>query len=245
MTRHPAQTDPTACGFTLIEVIVALTLFAIIGGIIFSSLQMSLTIYERSQDRIEEAVRHRALLDLMKRQLGSLYPLRPTAAFASQEGQGTVEDPVDSLMQSQVPLFFGTESHVTFITVAPRTLRRSRGLSVVTYGLAEDEYGDPYVGALEIQFTGTESFLVMADPTGLEGKPVTLIPEVDRLAFEYYGYDPQIEGYQWFNYWSGDEMQNVPLAIRIHYNDSHLTVPINANFPGNRLRMGIQNLIQQ
>lgn len=245
MKGPTALTDPTARGFTLIEVIVALTLFAIMGGIIFSSLQMGLISYERSQDRIEEAVRHRALLDLIKRQLGSLYPLRPTAAFASQDGGTDGGDPVDSLMQSQVPLFFGTESHVTFITVAPQSLRRSRGLSVVTYGLAEDEYGDPYLGALEIQFTGTASFLMMADPAGLEGKPLTLIPSIDQLAFEYYGFDPQGDGYHWFSYWSGDEMQNVPLAIRIHYNESQLTIPINANFPANRLRMGIQNLIQQ
>lgn len=245
MTTAEVRRCSAVRGFTLIEVIVALTLFAIMGGIIFSSLQMGLISYERSQDRIEEAVRHRALLDLMKRQLGSLYPLRPTAAFASQEGQMNGGDPIDSLMQSQVPLFFGTESHVTFITVAPQTLRRSRGLSVVTYGLAEDEYGDPYLGALEIQFTGVESFLIMAEPTGLEGKPLILVPDIELLAFEYYGYDPQTQGYHWFTYWSGDEMQNVPLAIRIHYNDSHLTVPINANFPGNRLRMGIQNLIQQ
>jgi len=232
-------------GFTLIEVIVALTLFAIMGGIIFSSLQMGLVSYEKSQDRIEEAVRDRVLLDLMKRQLGSRYPLRPTAAFASPDSEMSGGAPIDNLMQSQIPLFFGTESHVTFITVAPQSLRQSRGLSVVTYGLAEDEYGDPYLGALEIQFTGVDSFVVMTEPTRLEGKPLILIPDVEHLAFEYYGYDPQSQGYQWFTYWSGEEMLNVPLAIRIHYNNSHLTVPINANFPGNRIRMGIQGLIQQ
>ncbi|UCF39497.1 MAG: prepilin-type N-terminal cleavage/methylation domain-containing protein, partial [Acidobacteriota bacterium] len=48
-------------GFTLLELIVAFTILALLAGMVFSSLRLSLSSYEKSQERLEEEARRRVL----------------------------------------------------------------------------------------------------------------------------------------------------------------------------------------
>ena len=107
-----------------------------------------------------------------------------------------------------LPFFYGASDLVTFITVAPLMFHENPGLTVVCYGLSEDERGNVYLGAMEIPFTGFDSYSRMVEIP--EGKPLPLIKDVFELQFEYYGYDPQLQDYQWYDFWSGEEMRSVP-----------------------------------
>jgi len=79
----PRQLSAVSCqlsasrGFTLLEVIIAFTILGLMSGIIFSSFRMSLNSYEKSQERLDVEARKRVLQDLIKRQIGSLFPVRP------------------------------------------------------------------------------------------------------------------------------------------------------------------------
>jgi prepilin-type N-terminal cleavage/methylation domain-containing protein len=225
-----------SAGFTLLELIVAFTIMALVAAMAFAGLRVALNSYAASQTRLEEAARERVLIDHMKRQIGSLYPLTPSAAFAS-DSQEEME-PVDleaQMLAAQSPLFYGDADSVTFITVAPLVLTENPGLTVVRYGLAQNEFGDFYLGAMEARYTGRGVFLTMADLP--RGKPLPLVENVQDLQFQYYGYDWASESYQWFDYWNGEEMSVVPEAIRITYDEDYAIVPINANFAG-----GVGNL---
>lgn len=222
----PGRTgDP---GFTLLELMVAFTIMAMITLALFFSFRMALNSYQKGQDRITEEAYNRVLEDQIKRQIGSLFPLRPAMSLTGLQQQQQAAPGQNMLMLSQIPLFFGTSQSVTFITVAPLLLLENPGLTVVRYGWAEDEQGKRYLGAMETRYLGFESFTQMTDRP--RGKPLPLVKNVEDLRFEYYGYDQQSQAYNWYDSWNASETLAVPQAIRIHADKKVITVPINAIF---------------
>jgi hypothetical protein len=111
-------------------------------------------------------------------------------------------------------------------------LQENPGLTIVRYGLAQDEAGVFFLGALETRYLGLGSFMSMVNSPG--GEPLPLIERVEDLEFLYYGYDPQSENYQWTSSWIGEERLAVPQAVKISYDEKHLMIPINASFFGTR-----------
>lgn len=228
------QGTRVAPGFTLIELIISLTILALMAGIVFSALRMAVNTFDRSQIRIDEAATKRVLFEQIKRQIGSLFPVRPTGGFvlASDPNQ-QLADPVAQMQAAQAPLFDGEPDFVTFVTVAPLVLIENPGLTVVRYGLAQNEHGDYYLGSMESRYTGQESFNLMV--TAPHGKPLPLVDKLRTLSFQYYGFDPNSSSYAWYSTWRGDEMGSVPEAIRVNFDSEYVLVPINANFLGGNL----------
>ncbi len=228
-------------GFTLLEVIISLTILALMAGMVFSSLRLALNSYEKSQGRLVEEAERRVLFDHIKRQIGSLFPLQPTVSRIGGAEQAQMAGDMGArLAMSQVPLFYGDPDFVTFITVAPLILHENPGLTVVRYGLAQNNSGGHYLGSMEARYTGLESFLAMA---GLpEGEPLHLKEGIQSLEFQYYGYDPQAQVYDWFTSWSGEELGSVPDAIRLTFDNEYIVVPVNAKFFGGNLRNRLRGL---
>ena len=133
-------------GFTFLELTLAFTILALMAGLIFSSFRVSLNSYEKSQERLDEEARERVLQDLIKRQIGSLFPVRPSASFLDLQ-EADAQQPQQSRIFAQMPLFSGTSEAVTFATVAPLMLQENPGLTIVHYGLAQDERGQYLSGS--------------------------------------------------------------------------------------------------
>ena len=232
---------PAASGFTLLELIVAFTILSLMAGVVFSSFRLALNSYEKSQERLEFEARRRVLQDLIKRQIGSLFPVRPSASFLDIQQAEAQGQPLPAF--TRIPLFYGTPDSVTFATVAPLMLQENPGLTIVRYGLAQDEAGDFFLGALEARYLGMGSFMAMVDAP--DGDPLPLIEQVTDLEFIYYGVNPQSESYEWTSNWTGEEMLAVPQAIKISYDEHHLIVPVNASFFRTQGRQGFQRSIQR
>jgi prepilin-type N-terminal cleavage/methylation domain-containing protein len=226
-----SQLSRATRGFTLIELIISLTILALMAGIVFSALRMAVNTFDRSQIRIDKAATQRVLFEMIKRQIGSLYPVRPSAGFvmASDPNQ-QLADPIAQMQAAQAPLFDGEPDFVVFVTVAPLVLIENPGLTVVRYGLAQNEFGDYYLGSMELRYTGQESFNLMV--TAPSGKPLPLVDKLQTLSFQYYGFDQNTSSYAWFPIWRGDEMGGVPEAIRINFDSGYVLVPVNAIFGG-------------
>jgi type II secretory pathway pseudopilin PulG len=231
-------------GFTLLEFLIAFALLALMAAAMFGSFRVAVNSYEKSQTRMDAKARERALEDLIRRQVGSLFPMRATGGFMLTEEDPTELSPelqVNSAqaLMGQAPLFNGTNQSMTFVTVAPLRLIQNPGLTVVRYGLAEDEWGRPYLGAMETRFSGLGSFQQMVEIPA--GKPIPLVEGVEEVAFEYYGYLAELQIYQWFEEWYGDQMMAVPLAVRITAGDRIFVVAINATSFGRGRAANIRN----
>ena len=225
-------TRGSTSGFTLIEFLIAATLLTLMGAVVFGSLRVALNSYTKSQDILDAEGKRRALENLVRRQLGSLYPLMPllnvgglaveTLEEVSMPGTSREINP----MQSQSPLFYGSSTVIVFVTVAPFDMLRKPGLTVVRYGQAEDEWGNRYFGAMENRYTGPESFYEMIEVP--QGKPIPIIENVDDLAFEYYLFDQQSGFGEWYQEWSALGVLGTPNAIRITAGKIQIVVAINA-----------------
>ena len=238
-------------GFTLIEFLIAATLLALMGAAVFGSLRVALNSYARSQERLHEDGRQRVLEDMVRRQLGSLYPLVPPLRISTgntnpmqvqmpgvtQGGLPAAQNP----LQATAPLFYGSSSALTFVTVAPFETIQNPGLTVVRYGHAEDEWGDRYFGAMEIRYRGPESFYEMVEVPA--GAPIPVIKNVKDLSFEYFEFDPQIGIGEWYAEWSSVDAMAVPSAIRISADDLKIVVLINTiTVPASATGQSLRNL---
>ncbi len=230
------QDRPRQPGFTILEFLIAFAILGLMGVIMFSTFRLSLNSYHKSQEQIDQKARQRTLEDLIRRQIGSLFPLRPVAGFRFDQ-QLAQSSSATALRQAQLsslsrsltsppPLFYGTADSVTFVTLAPLNLLENAGLTVVRYGLAEDELGRGYLGAMEMRFIGQQSFDTMAAIP--PGKPLTMVDNVETVGFEYYGPDSEGLSWDWYDQWDSAEVGSVPNAIRVRFNDETLCVPINA-----------------
>jgi len=226
-------------GFTLIEVIVAFTILGLLALTLFMAFRLSVNSYQKGQERMEKEAQKRVLEDQIKRQLGSLYPLRPAISIANLQQTGM--DPAEAMAFAQIPLFHGSAETMTFITVAPLMLHENPGLTVVRYGLAQDEWGTHYLGAMEARYLGPDSFTFMVNRP--EGKPLPLIEPVRDLSFEYYGYDSRSQTYDWYPEWDTNELRATPSAVRIHADQKTIIVAINATYTGPGTPMGGGGLI--
>ena len=242
-TAWPAgggSAGPRVRGFSLLELLLAFTIFGLMAGLVYSSFRLAVNSYQKSQGRLETEARKRVLEDLIKRQIGSLFPVRPSGSFVESVTAQSGQPPPP--MVSQVPLFYGTPDSLTFITLAPLRMLENPGMTVVRYGLSEDEWGNYYLGAMETRYMGLDSFMFMVNAP--RGKPLPLVEGVVDLHFQYYGYDVQTQLYEWFDTWIGDEMSSVPEAIRIIYDDSQVLVPVNTSFdPGGNMGQGIRQFV--
>lgn len=215
-------------GFTLLELVVAFTILGLISAIVFSSFRVVINSYVASQERLEVRARERILQDHLKRQVGSIFPLRPTGSFTASSLRVDPQMDLSGAALTQVPLFDGIQNAMTFITVVPLLFQETPGLTVVRYGLSQDEQGRYYLGAMETPFTGVSSYSDMVRIP--RGKPYPIVYDVTGLEFEYFGYDSRNQDYRWMSRWSGEEMRAIPQAVRIRFNDQHVTVPVNADF---------------
>ena len=220
----------------MIEFLIAATLLALMGAALFGSLRVAINSYTRSQERMEDEGRRRVLEDMVRRQLGSLYPLVPSIRLSTENtnemqlqapgstpgGLPAAQNP----LQAAAPLFYGSSSALTFVTVAPFETIRNPGLAVVRYGHAEDKWGDRYFGAMEARYTAPHIFYEMVEVP--VGEPIPVIDKVEDLYFEYYGFDPQTGVGEWYAEWSALDTLAVPGAIRITADDVKIVVLINA-----------------
>lgn len=241
-------------GFTLLEIVVAISIMGLMAVMVFSSLRLALNSYDRGQERIESEAISRALADHMKRQIASLYPLVPDGGLGlTEEGPNAViNSPMLQLSNQGNPgnrpqaplLFYGEPESMTFISVVPLVHVNSPGLVIVRYGLARDEGGNYYLGAMEMPYRGLESFIMMTESP--RGKPLPVIEGVEQVQFSYYGFDQIAQRFQWFQQWNGAEAMAVPSAVRIQHGDSVTVVEIKAEYSPNRgVGRSIRNILSQ
>ncbi|HWP48216.1 MAG TPA: type II secretion system protein GspJ [Candidatus Limnocylindrales bacterium] len=183
---------PSEKGFTLLEILIAISILSLITAIIASSLHIGILSWERGEGATERYQQIRILTDEMVQQLKSLYP------YKFQKAGNTKPHLI----------FYGEEHSLGFTTTLVQGSKGERGggLMFVYYDL-DNERG--LIKREKIVFTGDISIKDLGDPIELD-------PEVSELRFEYYEKnkrDPQSG--RWVNSWDGKSKNQLPKAIRV------------------------------
>jgi prepilin-type N-terminal cleavage/methylation domain-containing protein len=229
-------TIPSARGFTLVELIISLTIFAMVAVIVYATLSFCSRAVDSGEAHSTENQRARAALALISRQLKSAYPLSVQA-----EGETFV-------------YFLGERDGVSFVSAAGRP--EAGGLEKVTYFLREDRSGRR---SLWVRTSApTLPVDLVNDREGGFKQEAEVLPEVESITWEYFGpvQNPDAGGSltrssdggrmwtsqgreEWSNSWSGRQERRLPTAVRISWRarlgalpaEWNLEVPLNVYYP--------------
>jgi general secretion pathway protein J len=176
----------TERGFTLVEMLVAMTILGLISLSLLGSLRFGATAWQRSNGQGGSIEQTELAESVLRRALVSAYP------FLS----GT--DPTDPHI-----LFEGTASQIIFLAPAPEALGGA-GLARFTVAVEPTESG------MRLTIAAVPE-LALADSATLS--PGVLVEGLERAEFGYYGADEPGSDPTWHDSWSG--RLSLPGMIRI------------------------------
>lgn len=189
LKRKPAR---HAAGFTLVELLVALTLFAIMSALLFGGLRFGLRAWEVGGERIDRLATIEPVQNLLRRQLS-----QATLPYI----------PANIGSQAPASAFIGTRDAVRFIAPLPANASNS-GLHVFSVSAERGSARRKLQLSWRIfrpDTLHTESF----EPEDES----TLLDDVDEIEFSYFGsYDPA-QAPQWHESWNSEF--GLPQLIRI------------------------------
>lgn len=210
-------------GFTLLELLLSLTIFSVVAVIVYATLSFCSRAVESGETRSTENQRARAVLALISRQLKSAYPLSLQA-----EGETFV-------------YFFGESDGVSFVSAAGRP--EAGGLEKVTYFLREDRDGRR--GLWVRTSAPTLPADLLNDREGGLRQETEVLPDVESVTWEYLGPAQSRAGgrvqnrAEWNERWSGKQEHRLPTAVRISWKarlgelpyEWSLEVPLSVYYP--------------
>jgi len=186
-----AAKNPSNTGFTLIEVVLALTIFALMGAILYGAFSLGHNAVEKSQASFEKNQRLRSFADLLGGYIRSSYPYRATA-------------------QDSEIYYDGGEQQLSFVTASSLGMG-GRGMALIRISWQEAEGGQ---GAL-ILSEELPVRLSEESAAGDQQNRVVLREGIRELRFAYL--DPQSEDEKWEETWDAQERKVLPLAVRLSY----------------------------
>jgi type II secretion system protein J len=183
----------TSRGFTLIEVVLALSIFAIMGAILYGAFSLSHSAVEKSQATFERNQKLRSFTDLLGSYIRSAYPYRQSA-------------------QDMTVFFDGQEDQLTFVSSLSLAMG-GRGMSKIRVAWEGAEDGE---GPIQLEEEVPVRFPMSEDRDygGLRND-VVIQERVKDLRFDYL--DSKSEEEKWEQRWDGRERLALPRAVRLSY----------------------------
>ena len=172
-------------GFTLLELLIALSIVAALLAILFGGLRVGLAAWRQGGDRAEAHQHHRSLAGLLTRSTAGAFPYR----MASQPG-ATPE-----------VQFQGEETRLAFVTLSPPfPLAAPVAFTAVVFALEEGER--PGLSVREKALPNLDPF----EPV----TPMVVDPAVSEVAFRYLR-----SAGEWETRWNGAAEGDLPQAVEI------------------------------
>ena len=127
-------------GFTLLEMLIAVTLVAMMAVSLWAVFRISIRSWSRGTEFIDVNQRHRSILDLVRKQIASTLGL-----YAQADLQ---------LGLPSTLYFSGTENSLRFVSLNSMRFHESPGLTLVIYEVAQDANGDFSLVEKEARYLG-------------------------------------------------------------------------------------------
>ena len=177
-----------ASGFTLIEVVMALAIFALMGGILYGAFSLGHSAVEKSDANATRSQKQRAIADLLGSYIRSAFPYR--------------ESPQDKTVY-----FTGESAALTFVSAYSQGMG-GRGMAKITISSEEDD-----TGHIALKLAETAPVRIGADAGPSHNLELLTNVREFRLAY----LDPQAEDEKWEDQWEGRERGRLPRAVRFSY----------------------------
>lgn len=181
-------------GFTLIELIIAITIVSMIMAIILSGMRLSIRAWEVGEGRVEVYQTGRVILERMSQEIKSMYPYRYEKEIAGEDKSEKIKKSVLS--------FKGETDRLWFVTFSEGLSQgmQGKGLREVLYYIEKDHdkeinkllYREDIISPHSI-FDDASTFLIS---TGMdtetenkgdkEGSILTISEQIAGLKFMYY-----------------------------------------------------------
>lgn len=188
-----------AAGFTLVELLVALTLVGLLTTLVFGGVRLAARAWGRTDDRSAEAADRWAVANVLRDAITAAYP-----AFASA-------DPRDHTI-----VFDGEAGSLALLAPLPQAIGAGVTAQMRFY-LAGD-------GPSKTLFLGWRLDLPAAESGGqLPENRVVLLDRVRRIGFAYFGADAPDAAAVWHERWAGSTA--LPQLVRVHLERSDPALP--------------------
>ncbi len=182
MSRHPER------GFTLIELVLALSIVAIMVTMLFGGLRVGLRAWQRGEERAAVLQHARSVTQLLQEALGGIYAYR---GRADQDTPGAGE----------VLLFQGEAERLSFVTVSP-PVSLPAAIAFVAVTLSMDAGNAPGLAIREKALPNFNPFETVT--------PSVVDPTITAIRFRYLRDDGT-----WEETWDGPEEHMVPRAVEV------------------------------
>jgi general secretion pathway protein J len=216
-------------GFTLLELIVAVTLVALMAVALWSVFRISVRSWSRGTEFIDANQRHRNILDMVRKQIASTYGLLA---------------PVDpSSGMARYPIFNGTDTSLRFISLNSLQFQDNPGLTLVDYEVTQNSQGE--FSLIEKEGRYLNQIPDQEESVG-QGRAISIFGNLVGCSFQYFDPGDNDNPSQWVKEWDGQKIGRLPVAIAMSmiYRDPkgstqnrYLVVPIRAT--ANGLGMGL------
>jgi general secretion pathway protein J len=186
-------------GFTLVELLIALTLVGLLATLVFGGVRLAARAWGRTDDRVAEAADRWAVANVLRDAITGAYP-----AFASP-------DPRDRTIA-----FDGEAISLTLLAPLPQAIAAGVTAEMRFYLAGE--------GASKTLVLGWRLDLPSAQNGGaLPENRVALLDRVRRIDFAYFGADRPDDAPAWHQSWS--EHTALPQLVRIDLERSDPALP--------------------
>lgn len=194
-------------GFTLLELVISLTIVAVIVVIIFGALRIGVRAWEKGEKDVEIRQKQRIVLDLIKRQL---------ASTCVSEVWGR---------DQQLAALKGDDKSIEFVSQVPLTPGNRFGTVYVKYAAKREKGGEK------------EHLIFYEKNVALSGKKFgagypadddfsELLSGVKSIVFEYLKERPDEAASTWQKSWDPAVDKGVPRAVRVTLDQNDEKAPI-------------------
>ena len=186
-------------GFTLLELLAAITLLGLLMAVLFGGLRLGARVWETADARLDASSRIQIVQDFIRQRLAETLPLEALAAEPAQEG-------------GFAPLFQGTTQAVRFAGLLPEHL--GAGLYLMDLVLADS--GDAEgTGNLVLRWRPFDLY----DETREEVEPEerVLVENIEGLEFAYFGTNNPEQPPEWREGWERQPELPRLIRIRVHF----------------------------
>jgi prepilin-type N-terminal cleavage/methylation domain-containing protein len=177
-------------GFTLIEVVLALTIFALMGAILYGAFSLGHSAVEKSEANSTRNQKQRAAIELLGNYIRSTFPYKES-------------------VQDQAVYFTGESDGVTFVSAYSQAMG-GRGMARIRLG--KEENGDQRA---VLRVEETAPVRISDEGGGGSTHGVALDADMREVRFAYL--DPQGDDEKWEERWDGRERRALPRAVAIHF----------------------------